>query len=140
MHHAVTQGSPDAFPEDCAYPAILGAFSSGSAHSLNATAAIGAGGSSIALTAQAPAGGGWKALASSYGRGSWVRTAFYSAVPTAGERAPYGPDRLPLLPWFANFSVTNAWSPPSWAMAGKPMREGSVAGTGPQWPAIDAGR
>tara|TARA_B110001452_G_scaffold17861_1_gene14527 strand:+ start:153 stop:617 length:465 start_codon:yes stop_codon:yes gene_type:complete len=81
-------------------PAILGVLANGTKASLNASAAIGADGSSIVLTAVA-APAGFTPTASSYGRASWPRTIFFS---TEGG--------LPVIPWFANFSTTNPWTPP----------------------------
>eukprot|EP00937_MAST-01D_sp_MAST-1D-sp2_P006352 g6352.t1 len=96
------------FPEDCGYPTIYGMNgTSGAVVLLNASAAVGADGSSIVLTASVPPGANFTATASSYGRGSWPRTAFFAA---AGQ----GRDRLPLLPWYANFSTTDPAAPPAW--------------------------
>ena len=89
-----------AFAEDCGYPAILGVnATTGAALSLNATATIGADGSSIVLSATAPPD--FTPTSSSYGRASWPRVVFFA-------------DELPVIPWYANFSTTNPWTPPTW--------------------------
>jgi len=89
------------FPEDCGYPSIEGFLANGTAVSLNATAAIGADKSSIVLTVpRAPIG--FNATATSYGRASWPMTVFFDA---AG-------DKLPVIPWFSNFSCTDPSAPP----------------------------
>ena len=88
---------------DCGYPAIIGLNGTGARVSLNATASVGVDGSSLVLHAtNAPAG--FKAYASSYGRGSWPMTLFF---------AKEG-NRLPVIPFFANFTTVNYWTPPSW--------------------------
>jgi len=86
-------------PCDCGYPYIYGAFDNGTALFLNATATIGADGSSVVLTAAAPEG--FKPTASSYGRASWPMTIFFAE--DGGN---------PLIPWYNNFSSTNPWEPP----------------------------
>ena len=88
------------FPQDCGYPSIEGVFANGTAASLNATATVGADKSSLVLTARAPSG--FKATATSYGRASWPTTVFYD------ERG----DKLPVIPWFSNFSCTDPSAPP----------------------------
>jgi len=93
------------FPQDCGYPAIIG--TSGPASkpvvlSLNASAVIGSDGSSIVLTNTDPAPAGFKATSTSYGRASWPRTVFFAK---AGAN-------LPVIPWYANFTTTSAWTPP----------------------------
>lgn len=100
-NQCVTAGVKGTYPQDCGYPQILGNAGNGTAVSLNATATIGADGSSIVLTAAAPAG--FKAKASSYGRASWPMTIFFAK---AG-------DNLPVIPWYANFTTTNAYTPPA---------------------------
>jgi hypothetical protein len=95
----ITAGFANTFPQDCGYPGILGKFANGTAIELNATATIGTDGSSIVLTATSPTG--FTPFASSYGRASWARTVFFSKE-----------GGLPVIPWFANFSVTNPWTPP----------------------------
>eukprot|EP00908_Phaeocystis_cordata_P008726 Transcript_19422.p1 GENE.Transcript_19422~~Transcript_19422.p1 ORF type:complete len:329 (-),score=91.77 Transcript_19422:118-1104(-) len=99
-NQCVTAGVAATFPQDCGYPAILGLLANGSKASLNATATIGADGASLVLEAAVPSGG-FTATATSYGRASWPRTIFFSKV-----------GGLPVIPWYANFSVTNPWSPP----------------------------
>ena len=89
------------FPEDCGYPQIIGINSSGAILSLNASARIGADGSSIMLVVYSPPPG-FTAQATSYGRASWPRTVFFSA----------SGDRLPVLPWFATLNQTSAFSLP----------------------------
>lgn len=97
----ITAGIKTGYPEDCGYPAILGAFANGTKAQLNATATIGADGSSLVLTATAPAG--FTATASAYGRASWPTTIFF------GKEG----DNLPVIPWLANFSTTDPWTPPA---------------------------
>ena len=79
---------------DCGHPQIIGA---NAWSMLNATATIGSDGSSIVLTATAPAG--FQPVATSYGRASWPRTVFY-----AGD--------LPVIPWYSDMAATNTWTPP----------------------------
>ena len=83
------------------YPTIEGVLANGTAASLNATATIGADGSSLVLTAGAPAG--FKPTASSYGRASWPLTTFFSQ------------SGLPVIPWYANFTTVDPWTPPAYA-------------------------
>eukprot|EP01052_Picozoa_sp_SAG31_P000329 SAG31_NODE_10_length_40133_cov_27.863041_15_plen_644_part_00 len=90
-----------AFPGDCGYPAIIGVDSTGANVSLNASAEIGQDGSSIVLIATAPEG--FRPQSSSYGRASWPMTVFFSKD-----------TQLPVIPWFANFSTTNPFTPPHW--------------------------
>ena len=92
-------------PADCGYPMIVGLMNGANARlSLNATVSIGPDGSSLVLEA-AGAPADFAPFASSYGRGSWPLTTFFSA----------DGDKLPVLPWFANFTSTNFWTPPSWS-------------------------
>ena len=80
---------------NCGYPSIYG--HDGSV--LNASAAIGADGTSMVLTAQdVPAG--FKVAATAYGRGDWPMTTFFSQ---AG---------LSVLPWFANLTTDDPWTRP----------------------------
>ena len=90
-------------PQDCGYPAIMGVTSKGVVMSLNATAKIGKDRSSIVLTATAPPGSGFQPQASSYGRGSWPMTLFFAKD-----------TKLPVIPWYANFTVNDPYSPPTW--------------------------
>lgn len=99
-NECITAGVANTFPQDCGYPQIYGANASSM---LNATAAIGSDGSSIVLTATAPAG--FAPVATSYGRASWPRTVFY-----AGD--------LPVIPWYSSMSATNTWTPPKGALGG----------------------
>ena len=137
-NQCVTAGVAATFPQDCGYPAILGLLANGSKASLNATATIGADGASLVLEAAVPSGG-FTATATSYGRASWPRSAPQRALellaPDAPPQAPRPPPSrrlltrvpdprrgaaiffskvggLPVIPWYANFSVTNPWSPP----------------------------
>ena len=86
-------------PCDCEYPYIYGKFANGTATLLNATASIGAGGTSVELVAAAP--DGFQATASSYGRASWPMTLFFAEI--GGN---------PVISWYSNFSATNPWEPP----------------------------
>lgn len=111
-NQCVTYGfASSTFPQDCGYPAIIGAYANGTAASLNATATIA--GSTIVLTAAIPAGSGFKATASSYGRASWPRTVFFSAD-----------NALPVIPWYADFATTDPATPPKaaggWAESSSP--------------------
>ena len=83
------------FAEYCGYPQIWGVFANGSELALNASVAIGADGSSLVLSAAAPAG--FNATASSYGRATWPMTVFFSST------------GLPVIPWWASFSATEPW-------------------------------
>lgn len=87
-------------PCDCGYPYIYGKFANGSTTFLNASASIGADGTSIELTAPAP--DGFQATASSYGRASWPMTLFFAAE--GGN---------PVIPWYSNFTTTKPWQPPT---------------------------
>lgn len=93
-NECITAGFANTFPQDCGYPQIYGANASSM---LNATATIGSDGSSIILTAPAPAG--FKPVATSYGRASWPRTVFY-----VGD--------LPVIPWYSDMTATDPWTPP----------------------------
>ena len=75
-NECITAGFASTFPEDCGYPMILGTHANGTAAALNASAAVGADGSSVLLTAAAPEG--FTPTATSYGRASWPRTVFFS--------------------------------------------------------------
>ena len=97
-------GFGSTFPQDCGYPTILGKHANGTDGALNASAAIGADGSSVLLTAAAP--DGFTPTATAYGRASWPRTVFFSK------------EGLPLLPWFSAMNETDPSKPPSlWAAA-----------------------
>ena len=82
-----------AVPASCGYPTIIGTDGS----SLNATAEIGREGSSIVLTAKAPAG--FVVAATSYGRADWPMTLFFTK-----QRG------LPVIPWYAALNATNPWA------------------------------
>lgn len=100
-NQCVTAGIKSTFPQDCGYPAIYGTLSNGTVAILNATATIGSDPGSILLTATGVPEG-FTPEASAYGRASWPRTVFFSA----------DPGNLPVIPWFANFSTKNCWTPP----------------------------
>jgi len=87
-------------PCDCGYPYIYGHFANGTAKILNATASIGTDGSSVVLSADAPAAT-FTPTASSYGRASWPMTLFFAEE--GGN---------PVIPWYSNFSNTDPWQPP----------------------------
>ena len=134
-NQCITAGFADTFPQDCGYPQIYGANASSV---LNATATIGSDGSSLVLTASAPAG--FQAVATSYGRASWPRTVFYAgdlpvslslslslsrsrsrsrslsvararAGSVAHDCASAGCFRQ-VIPWYADMSASNTWTPP----------------------------
>jgi hypothetical protein len=92
---------------DCGWPEIIGRTQStypGVSRwlTLRANASIGADGSSIVLrVAHAPRG--FVPEATAYGRASWPMARFYSI---AGA--------LPVVPWYANLSTSNAYTPPAW--------------------------
>ena len=100
----VTDGIRSTYPQDCGYPLIIGdnVTVNGTTPNveLNATATIGADGSSIVMTATAPKG--FVPKASSYGRASWPMTIFFAK----------NGDNLPVIPWFNNFTSTKPWEPP----------------------------
>lgn len=108
------------FGEDCGYPAILGTNASGDLVELNASAAIGADGSSLVLRAKAPPG--FVPTATAYGRASWPRTVFFGAV-----------GGLPVLPWLADLNATDARLLPTW-VGDDPEVMAAEAAAGPkQW-------
>ena len=87
-------------PCDCGYPYIYGQFSNGSSLLLNATASVGADGTTMVLSVAAP-GGTFEPTASSYGRASWPMTQFFAQV--GGN---------PVIPWYSNFTNMHPWQPP----------------------------
>ena len=112
-------------PSDCGYPMIVGTVPSDlllqgpSIVSLNATATVHATNRSVlVLTTAEPPPAGFVPKATSYGRGSWPRTIFFGNGARVDGKglAPV----LPVIPWFANFSVTNPWSPPPDGWVGSP--------------------
>merc|ERR1711865_650749 len=117
-------------PADCGYPAILGMVSPNrrenvggavnmaptiSQLSLNATATIHPTNASIlVLTTVNEIPAGFMPTATSYGRGAWPMTVFFASsddVDSVGFRGRNAVS-LPVIPWYANFSVDNPWSPP----------------------------
>ena len=98
QHYHYPPRTAKTFAEYCGYPQIWGAFANGSKLALNASAAIGADGSSLVLSAAAPAG--FNATASSYGRATWPMTVFFSST------------GLPVIPWWASFNATEPWQSP----------------------------
>ena len=114
---------------DCGYPAILGAVTSGHSRrdytrrlgfglvagplvALNATATIHPANASLIVLATAePLPSGFVPLATSYGRGAWPMTVFFGRS-GGGSWSGRKASLLPVIPWFANFTATNAWSPP----------------------------
>lgn len=100
---AATAAFETSFVSDCGYSSIDGHGEGGEPISLNATADVGTDGSSIVLSAVAPAG--FVPLATSMGRASWPMPRFYSV---AGA--------LPVLPWYAALNTTDPYTPPrGWA-------------------------
>ena len=109
-------------PSDCGYPAIIGtvprtvagdraAGLSVSVVSLNATATVHPTNRTLlVLTTATKPPAGFVPTATSYGRGSWPTTVFFGR--SADAQARWGDAVLPIIPWFANFSVSNPWSPP----------------------------
>lgn len=102
----VTVGIKNTYPQDCGYPLILGTAGNATVIELTAVATIGADASSIVLTvSNTPAN--FKPIASSYGRASWPMTIFFSKEG----------DKLPVIPWFSNFTSTSPWEPPHGLLA-----------------------
>jgi len=100
-NQCITYGYRNTFPQDCGYPQIIGKdTASGAVVTLNATATIGADGNTIVLTAATPSN--FVPTSSSYGRASWPRTVFFSVEG----------DKLPVIPWYSNFTNTNPYTPP----------------------------
>ena len=50
--------------------------------------------------------GGFTPHATSYGRASWPMTTVFSSVAEGS---------LPVIPWYANLSATDPWTPPAYA-------------------------